>query len=333
MVVSGKHFPHDKEEKQFFYIIPTAFDTDATIVDKKVVINFKNAIGSKISLHRTLKEQGALARRSKFGSLFEFDENYVKQTLNLENLNVDYTLAKAYQYNNKDFTSTKLKFLAKNSSTRETLYITFDMFIPTVDKVDRDEFLSYFVKLESKQKNQITLLETASEGNQENIPVYSMVISGKHYPNHTDTKKFFWIVPMAFNSNVVTRKGEVEINFPNAKASGISLYRTMINEGEEAKKSRFGSLFNFTDKYYQTLKLDLAQINKDYSIESAYQYNNKDFTSTKIKFKALNSKTQETLYITFDMNNNIVNGKTLAGFLKYFTDKIPKKALAFLEDQ
>ena len=153
MVFSGKYYKPG-EIKEFFWAVPSAFQTDMKIIskDKKLNLNFKGA-SAAVSFLETMIEEGKKAKDSQFGEMLTFTSDFKQLGFDFNNLNQKIAITNVKVYQNSTSKSIEVKFMITASKFKRSFYVTFDFF----KKVQPDEEIQMFIDYIKNLSNKSSL--------------------------------------------------------------------------------------------------------------------------------------------------------------------------------
>ena len=152
MVFSGKYYKSSKEIKEFFWAVPSAFNTEMNINSSIGTLNlaFKSA-DSAGSFLQTMRLEGDKALKSEFSEMIGFTTDFKELTFNFDALKTKISVTNVKVYQNQTSKSVEVKFMINDSKVSRSFYVTFDFMKKVQLETDIDLFIDYVNGLKGKK--------------------------------------------------------------------------------------------------------------------------------------------------------------------------------------
>jgi hypothetical protein len=187
------------------------------------------------------------------------------------------------------------------------------------------KFASYLVLL-------LTILSAIStrhrrrSRNGDVTPVYSMVVSAKHYNKGAEKKDFFFAVPVSFNCQMKKndKLGTFEIGFTTSNADAGNMKAiTEASLKMNAGKKKWQDVIQLQNDNKQLI-VHYSPDPSKYTVERIKVYQNQTFHDIQIKFVKIGDAKKHALYVTFDFKKENDKDEQFGKFIEFWKKNFPK---------
>lgn len=175
--------------------------------------------------------------------------------------------------------------------------------------------------------------------NGDKTPVYSMVISAKHYTNEKEVKDFFFAVPFSFNSQMKKNDLLETIDVDFTTASSDKAHMKVVSDAAVTMnlKKKWQDVILLSKDNTQLI-LHYSPDPAKYTVERIKTYQNQTFQDIQIKFVKISGKNatkqkKSALYVTFDFEKKNDKDNHFAKFVDFWKAKYPKAIIVGAQKQ